>query len=94
MVFPNGAIGLAASGQVRALVDGIPANATVFQNSTTTSILFTYGRGQHTVGVEGVGPPGGVLQFNPFSLGATTLLLVLAAVGSLTFIQRRRRGPP
>jgi len=58
LVFPDNLLNLSTSaeGAPRILLDGAPTNATVFQNSTTTSVLMTYGAGAHLLTVTGPAP--------------------------------------
>ncbi len=58
LVLPNALLGLSTSeaGAPGAFLDGTLANATVFQNSTTTSVLMTYGSGDHEITIDGPVP--------------------------------------
>jgi len=59
LVLPNDLLGLSASaeGAPRTFLDGALANATVFQNSTTASVLITYGKGAHEITIGAPVPP-------------------------------------
>ena len=96
VVLPNDLLGLSsAPGSAPAtLLDGAVANATVFQNSTTTSVLVAYGNGTHAITISG--PPSfigtlkqGLPRNEDVLLGVAVLLFGLAGLSSLEAVRRR-----
>jgi len=95
LVLPNGLLGLSDSpgGAPSTLLDGAAANATVFQNSTSTSILVAYGRGTHAITISGPASFVETLthalpQNEDVFLGVAVLLLGFAALSSLPAVRR------
>jgi hypothetical protein len=96
LVFPNDLLRLSNStgGAPATLLDGAVANATVFQNSTSTSVFVAYGNGTHAITIIGQASfiatlAQGLPNNEDVFVGIAVLLLGLAALSSLAAVRRR-----
>lgn len=99
LVLPNSMLKLSdsARGAPTTLLDGAPVSATVFQNSTITSVFVAYGNGTHAITISGPASfiatlTQGLTQNEDVFLGVAVLLFGIAVVSSLSAVRREADG--